>query len=77
MNPMSMLMNQLQNQLKMKNPQAFQQFQNLRQNQGNPQEMLNKMFGNCTPKQMNQFRQFANGFGVTNEQLNEFINHKG
>ncbi len=55
----------------------FQQFQNLRQNQNNPQEVLNQMMSNYTPEQIQQFKQFANGFGVTDEQLNQFgINAK-
>ena len=72
MNPMSMLMNQLQNQLKAKNPQLFQQFQNLQKNQNNPQEVLNNMIGKYTPEQMQQFKQFANSFGITDEQLKQY-----
>ena len=30
------------------------------------------MTKNYTPEQMQQFQQFANGFGVTNEQLKQF-----
>ena len=77
MNPLMLLTNQLQNQLKMKNPQVFQKYQSLKQNQNNPQEILNKMFGNYTPEQVKSFKQFANGFGITNEQLSQFINLKG
>ena len=69
MNPMQLLMNQLQNQMKIRNPQMFQQFQNLTKNQNNPQEVLNNMIGKYTPEQMQQFRQFANGFGISNDQL--------
>ena len=47
----------------------FQQFQNLTKNQNNPQEVLNNMIGKYTPEQMQQFRQFANGFGISNDQL--------
>ena len=77
MNPQMLLMNQLQNQLKAKNPQMFQQFQNLAKNQNNPQELLNKMMGKYTPEQMQGFIKFANGFGISNEQLNKYgINSK-
>jgi len=55
--------------MKAKNPKLFQQFQSMKQN--NPQEMLNNMMGNYTPEQIQQFRQFANGFGITNEQLDK------
>ena len=66
---MQLLMNQLQNQMKIRNPQMFQQFQNLTKNQNNPQEVLNNMIGKYTPEQMQQFRQFVNGFGISNDQL--------
>lgn len=63
--------------MKAKNPQVFQQFQNLRQNQNNPQEILKQMTSSYTPEQMNNFRKFVNGFGITDEQLNKFgINSK-
>ena len=56
----------------MKNPQMFQIFQKLQKNQSNPQEIINNMIGNYKPEQLQQFRQFANGFGVTDEQLNKY-----
>jgi hypothetical protein len=35
------------------------------------------MVSKYTPEQMQQFRKFANGFGITNEQLDEYgINAK-
>lgn len=77
MNPMLMLMNQLQTQMKAKNPQMFQMFQNLQKNQNDPKEIINKMIGNYKPEQLNQFRQYAKGFGITDEQLNQYgINAK-
>lgn len=77
MNPMQLLMNQLQTQLKAKNPQVFQQFQNLQKNQNNPQEILNNMMNGYTPEQLQSFKKFANGFGISDEQLNQFgINSK-
>ena len=46
-------------------------------NQNNPQELLNNMFSKYSSEQMQQFRQFANSFGITNEQLDKFgINMK-
>ena len=77
MNPMMMLMNQLQTQLKAKSPQMFQMFQNFQKNQNNPKEIINNMISNYKPEQINQFRQYAKGFGITGEQLNNFgINAK-
>ena len=71
MNPMQMLMNQLQTQIKAKNPQLFQQFQNLVKNQNNPREVLNQMTSKYTPQQMEQFKSFAKGFGIPDEALNQ------
>ena len=70
-------MNQLQAQLKAKNPMMFQQFQNLTKNQSNPSEILKGMTSKYTPEQMTQFRKFLNGYGITDEQLNKYgINPK-
>lgn len=61
----------------MKNPQAFNQLEELRKNNGNPKEFLNQLTSNYTPEQRQQFMQFANGFGISNEQLNQYgINSK-
>ena len=55
----------------------FQQFQNLTKNKSNPQEVLNQMMSKYTPEQVEQFKQFANGFGISDEQLSRFgINTK-
>ena len=50
----------------------FQKFQELQKSQSNPQELLNDMTKNYTPKQIQEFRKFANGFGISNEQLDNF-----
>ena len=61
----------------MRNPQAFQQFQNLQKSQANPQEFLKEMTSKYTPEQMNKFREYATGFGFTDEQLKSYgINAK-
>lgn len=56
----------------MRSPQAFQQFQNLQKNQSNPEEFLKQITSNYTEEQMQQFRQYANNFGFSNEQLDKF-----
>lgn len=56
----------------MRNPQAYQQYQNLRQSQNNPQEFLNQITGNYTPEQKKNFINYAKGFGITDEQLNQY-----
>jgi hypothetical protein len=61
----------------MKNPQALKQYEQLRKSNGDPRQMLQQMTGNYTPEQRKQFMQFANRFGFTSEQLNNFgINSK-
>ena len=55
----------------MKNPQVFQQVQNLIKN-NNPQDVLKDITGNYTPEQTAQFKKFMNGYGVTEEQLKQF-----
>ena len=56
----------------MRSPQALQQFQNLQRSQNNPQEFLNQITSKYTPEQLKQFKQYANNFGFTNEQLNNY-----
>ena len=56
----------------MRNPQVYQQYQDLKKSNGNPQEMINNIVGKYTPEQKASFRQFANGFGISNEQLNNY-----
>lgn len=56
----------------MRNPQAFQQVQNLMKNQNNPQEFLNQLIGKQTPEQRESFMKFVNGYGVTNDQLSQY-----
>ena len=50
----------------------FRQFQSLQKSQNNPQEVLNNMMKNYSPEQIQQFQKFANGFGISNEQLNNY-----
>lgn len=55
----------------------FQMFQNLQKNQNNPNEVLKEMTSKYSPEQMKNFMKFANGFGITNEQLSKYgINSK-
>lgn len=50
----------------------FQQFQSLQKNQDDPKKIISEMTNNYTPEQIKNFMSFANGFGITNEQLNNF-----
>lgn len=63
--------------IRSRNPQAYQRFQSLKHNNGDPTKMINDIVGKFTPEQMGKFQQFANGFGITNQQLANFgINTK-
>lgn len=55
----------------MKNPQVFQQVQNLMQSK-NPQDVLKEITRNYTPQQRQQFAKFMNGYGVSEEQLKNY-----
>ena len=70
MNPKQILMNQLQMQIKSRNPQLLEQFTQL-QNQ-NPQEVLNQIMNKYTPEQKANFVKYASGFGVSEEQLKNY-----
>lgn len=50
----------------------FQQFQKLQESKDNPQKFLNEITNKYTPEQIKQFRQYANGFGISNEQLDKY-----
>lgn len=49
----------------------FNKFQEIRKSNGNPQELLHEITGKYTPEQMQKFAQFANNFGISNEQLTQ------
>ena len=56
----------------MRNPQAFQQLEQLRKNNGNPQEMLNSITNNYSKEQKEQFIKYIKGYGITDDQLNQY-----
>ena len=60
MNPLQMLLGMLQQ----RNPQAFNQLQQLMQSGQNPQVLLNNMMGQLTPQQKQQFENVANQYGL-------------
>lgn len=71
MNPMQILMNQLQTQIKSRNPQLFKQFEQMKNN--NPQDMINQL---VKPEQREAFSKYVKSFGITDEQLNQVLTHK-
>lgn len=56
------MMNQLEQQLKRVNPQAFQEFQKARENNENPNEYLNKVVNGFTPQQKQQWESMMGQF---------------
>ena len=60
MNPQQMLLGMLQQ----RNPQAFNQVQQLMRSGQNPQVLLNNMMGKLTPQQKQQFENVAYQYGL-------------
>ena len=61
----------LMNQLKAKNPQMFQQIEQLKQNNGNPMELLKQVTNNYDDKTRDAFFQQAKQMGFSDELLNQ------
>jgi hypothetical protein len=56
----------------MRNPQAFQQVNQLLKSNGSPNEMINQIIKGYKPEQIANFKKYANGFGIANEELEKF-----
>ena len=56
----------------MKNPQTYQRLQELVKNTNDPKGLLQNLTKNYTPEQKEKFVKFANGYGVSEEQLKNF-----
>ncbi len=56
-----MIMNQLENRLKMTNPQMYKEFQQAKQNNIDPNEYLNKITGGFNKEQKEQWNMLMNG----------------
>ena len=56
--------NQLEQQLKRINPQAFQEYQKAKQDNVNPNEYLNKITGGFNNQQKEQWNAMINGINV-------------
>ena len=70
MNGKQILMQQLQNQLSKMNPKVYQQFMQM-QNQ-NPHDILRDIMSKYTPEKLEQFKQYLTGFGIREEQLQQY-----
>ena len=65
------LINMMMNQLKSKNPQAFQFLEQARQNQNNPQELFKQITNGYTPEQMTALFDKAKQFGISDDVINQ------
>lgn len=64
------VMNQLESQLKRANPQVYQEFQQARKNNVDPNEYLNQVMGNFSPAQKQQWQQMMGKFNQQQAQNN-------
>lgn len=62
------MMGQLEQQLKRVNPQAYQEFQQARKNNQDPQEYLNKIMNGFNPEQQQQWNNLMNAFNNQQKQ---------
>ena len=56
--------NQLENQLKRINPQAYKEYQQARKNNDNPNEYLDKVVDSFNPEQKQQWQTMMNGINT-------------
>ena len=63
-------------QLQQKNPQGHQIIQNLINNNGNPQQLLQQIMSNVTPEQRTNLLNQAKTYGVPNNVLSMVQNMK-
>ena len=68
------MMTMLMSQLKAKNPQMFQQIEQLKQSNGNPMDLLKKVTSNYDDKTRNAFFQQAKQMGFSEDFLNQVKN---
>ena len=56
------MMSQLEQQLKRQNPQAYKKYQEVRKNNGDPNELLNETINSFSPEQKQQWQQMMSMF---------------
>lgn len=59
----------LMNQVRARNPQAFQFLEQAQRNQSNPMDLLKQITNGYTPEQMSGLLNKAKQFGISDEQL--------
>ena len=68
------LLQMMMNQLKARNPQAFQFLEQARQNQSNPQEIFKEVTKGYKPEQMNALFDKAKQFGIGDDVIEKLKN---
>ena len=74
-NPMSIIQTMM-NQMKVRNPQGYQFVNNLMQNNGNPNAILNQVFGQIKPEVRQNILNQAKEYGVPENILAKIQNIK-
>ena len=75
MNPMSIIQTMM-GQMKVKMPKNFQVVQNLMQNNGNPQDLVNQIFGSISPEQKQNLLNQCKSYGMPEQLLSKLQNMK-
>ena len=65
------------NQVRARNPQAFQMLEEARKNNNNPMELLKQVTQNYTPEQVNGLFERAKKFGISDDILEQTRNEIG
>lgn len=73
-NPIQMLTNYLQNQLKNRSPQALQTYQTMRANNTDPMTCLHQITSGFSKEQMQGFIGYAKRLGVPDDMLSQIQN---
>ena len=73
MNP---VMNMLMQKLQKTNPQGYSMINQIRQNGGNPNDLLKQVMGKASPEQRQQLLNTAKSYGCPNNVLSRLQNMK-
>lgn len=73
MNP---VMNMLMQKLQKTNPQGYSMINQMRQNGGNPNDLLKQVMGKASPEQRQQILNTARSYGAPNNILSKIQNMK-
>ena len=70
----NMQVNNVLNQLRMRQPQQYQVIQQMIQNNGNPMDLLKQVVGGYSPEQLQNFYTTAQKIGFPNDVLSQIQN---